>query len=886
MTDPSPNQSDLTVESPDFLLQLDEAAVLPPAQVSNVPTSFSLPKWFPLLFFFALGCIFYWKSLFTGDVFLPAELLGHLSPWKQTTLYPNLPPWNPLRWDGISQFYPWRKFASETIRSGRLPLWNPFQFGGTPFVANSQSAVFYPGTLLFILISNTARAFVWNALLHTTLCGWFTYLFLRKFKAPPRAVTENSAYASGGEGCSVIASLLGGVVFAFSSWQVAWLQLPTFLAASCWLPLVLRQLMPLLTPARDESKIDAFPSSKRGFARPLNIAALALSVGMMLLAGHLQIAFYGLITSLFFGIYLLIVPHKPDTLQRIKRVGFVLCGFALGFLIAMPQLLPSIELSRMSHRVGKPSMAGYAAYTELALPLQSLAMLTLPEAFGGDSDPNNPYWGFYEKRTLEGAIFGVRHNFAETAVYVGIIPLGLAALAAFRLRKSDKGDSRPIFFLFLGLFALALALGTPLNAIFYFGIPGFGQSGSPARVLMLWSFACACLSALGLNSLMRVRPTRKECLVVIGVVLFGLTIGLALLTRILSNFPIGMKSIPSLAEVLQRNWIGLIRLALMSAAGSAILIYISKIARVPDSSNPAQGMKSASYGLLIFVAIDLLWTGMPVNPTAKPEQVYPVTKGIAYLQAHTEHERISPINQSWSLYVSPPAVLPPNAGMVYRLRDLQGYDSLFFGKYKAFANTLARPNANGSLDASPPEVGNMVFIQNSNSPQFADTSAAFAVSVAYGDPGFATEALPPGVALETGDFGMSVFTEPKAAHRAEFIPSRATSEESISPQWLEDSPTRVSLALPVSASGKLILRDPFAPGWSCTVNGSPAVIEPSPDAFLYRAVSIKPSNTSQSRQIVTFNYNPASIRLGLFLALMAVGVVSGLIVFQKFEAQS
>ena len=61
----------------------------------------------------------------------------------------SLPPWNPLRWDGIAQFYPWRNFAHDTIRSGYLPLWNPYQFCGTPFVANSQSAVFYPPNLLF-----------------------------------------------------------------------------------------------------------------------------------------------------------------------------------------------------------------------------------------------------------------------------------------------------------------------------------------------------------------------------------------------------------------------------------------------------------------------------------------------------------------------------------------------------------------------------------------------------------------------------------------------------------------------------------------------------------------------------------------------------------------
>ena len=42
-------------------------------------------------------------------------------------------------------------------------------------------------------------------------------------------------------------------------------------------------------------------------------------------------------------------------------------------------------------------------------------------------------------------------------------------------------DRRTAFFVLLAVMALLLALGTPLNALLYYGIPGFAQSGSPSE---------------------------------------------------------------------------------------------------------------------------------------------------------------------------------------------------------------------------------------------------------------------------------------------------------------------------------------------------------------------------------------------------------------------
>src|SRR5688572_17343560 len=42
-----------------------------------------------------------------------------------------------------------RSYLGEALRSGRLPLVNPYLMAGHPFLASSQSAVFYPFNWLF-----------------------------------------------------------------------------------------------------------------------------------------------------------------------------------------------------------------------------------------------------------------------------------------------------------------------------------------------------------------------------------------------------------------------------------------------------------------------------------------------------------------------------------------------------------------------------------------------------------------------------------------------------------------------------------------------------------------------------------------------------------------
>ncbi|HXV44479.1 MAG TPA: hypothetical protein VEC96_15550, partial [Anaerolineae bacterium] len=46
--------------------------------------------------------------------------------------------------DTFLYFYPYKAYAAEALRQGRLPLWNPHLFMGAPLLANSQVGLFYP----------------------------------------------------------------------------------------------------------------------------------------------------------------------------------------------------------------------------------------------------------------------------------------------------------------------------------------------------------------------------------------------------------------------------------------------------------------------------------------------------------------------------------------------------------------------------------------------------------------------------------------------------------------------------------------------------------------------------------------------------------------------
>src|SRR5436190_9558350 len=81
--------------------------------------------------------------------------------------------------DGLLQNLPFRVAAAQIIRSGYLPLWDPYIFSGMPLLATAQVGILYPLNWFFITFSATAAT---NLMVISTymVAGLGAYLYARR----------------------------------------------------------------------------------------------------------------------------------------------------------------------------------------------------------------------------------------------------------------------------------------------------------------------------------------------------------------------------------------------------------------------------------------------------------------------------------------------------------------------------------------------------------------------------------------------------------------------------------------------------------------------------------------------------------------------------------
>lgn len=633
-----------------------------------------LRRLLPYALFLILVLVFLWKPIFTGQALLPGDYLAQMKPWSSVLEAPDpAPQWNPLHWDAISQFYPWRVLYSRSIRAGHLPMWNPHQFSGTAFLANGQSACLYLFNLIFIIF-DPITGFTIFAALHLFLAQVFMYWLMRELYVEQ------------------FGSIVAAIVFTFSAFIVLWLELPTFISVAIWLPLTL-----LL--------VQRAVHCKSLFYGLLSGASLAMSF----LAGHFQIALY---VALAVGLWWIWQIVGSAITQRrfhavLKNFGSMLGCIIIASMISAPQILPSQQLAAHSHRVREITESGYQSFVDNALPAYRLVTAFAPRFFGDPSQ--NSY--YLLGRIGDSAHVGSAADYMEYGMYAGILPLMLALIALGSIKKKHVG-----FFVLLTALALLTALGTPINRLFYFGIPGFNALGGPNRILLLYLFGIAALAGFGADWIVRHRDDKLSwrgspirwgsrhlgsqgttaallCLVLAG----GVSVWI---NRLYINQPLLVHTV--------------------NGAALFLLLFLSPI--VLGLNRLSKGIYSALIVLVIIA--DLFAFGINFNPTCHRSKVYPDTPLTDILIQLTQNEeRIAPINPRWSLFETPKdAILPPNAAIIYGLYDVQGYDSLFTKNYQTLLAEIE------GVDPSPPENGNILFVRK-YTPELPSV-ASYAISEA------------------------------------------------------------------------------------------------------------------------------------------------------------
>lgn len=509
------------------------------------------------LFFLLLGLIF-----FSGALIPPAGqvMAGH---------------------DMVGNYYIYWDVVRDTLRAGRLPLWEPDIFGGFPFLAQPQQNTFYPPNWINLIVPVRIGVSLYMVF-HVWLAGMGMYLFARRM------------------GGRYLPSLLAGIGFAFGGLLAGrlWAGHQPVYAVFIWTPLILLGL--------------AWAVEKKSW--PAAVLA-GLPVALSILAGHIPSFLYVGLVWAAFGLYLLF--SRPGERYVVAR-ALVLSGL-VGFSLAAVQLVPFLQFSATSGRVAE---ADYDFATDYSLPPAHLITLVVPEFFG---EPLRV--GYWSVPTFE-----------ELTYYAGVLAVMMIILA---LRRPNR---LTWFYLLLIVFGLWLALGRygVLYELAYRFLPPFRLVRAPGRAAFLYLFAASALLAHTLTDWRNRTPDERRALLHRFWSLAVAVMGLALVSALAATGAMFMAVHPTNTSGRLWHQIGGYSLALVvvGIGGYLVWAYLNNDTLSPpadERSGIAARRKSLLIGvaLITLVTADVWWFSFKMVRTASvaPDPVW--TNGRALVEQPT-----------------------------------------------------------------------------------------------------------------------------------------------------------------------------------------------------------------------------------------------------------
>jgi hypothetical protein len=382
--------------------------------------------------------------LFSGVLFGPRAFLDanpyHYAPWRFYAQAGDADQ-KTYRTDALFTYLPRRVELTESIRSGRVPLWNPHVLGGMPFFADPQSRAAYPVALILSAV-DPVDAMAYDVAIHLVLAMVGMYLFLRAIRV------------------NLWGSVLGGFSFGFSSFFCLRFGHPTFISTAAWIPFFFYGLE---------------KARKWG---PAGQVLLAAFLAMGYLAGFPQVFMFGVGALLFYGLYTGLDTEaqvrKREALRTVKIL--IVAGILFALLVAV-QAIPFVELLRNSTGLGVGIEKMKDVY--LAPPILLLRSF-FPDLFGNPIEGTD--WSALTR--------DLRHPYnPEFAVYCGLGTLLAAAGIAAFIRR----DRHVRAFLIMLAVTIGLATSQVMLRLGYTVMPFLDVS----RVSRISVVSCFALSALG-----------------------------------------------------------------------------------------------------------------------------------------------------------------------------------------------------------------------------------------------------------------------------------------------------------------------------------------------------------------------------------------------------
>jgi Bacterial membrane protein YfhO len=365
--------------------------------------------------------------------------------------------------------YPAAWFQRDCFWRGELPLWNPYNNCGTPFLAQWNTMALYPGSLLYLLLPLPWSLGLFS-LLHLFWAGLGMFFLAQHW-------LSSAGDAESGQGVSRTNGLAAGVAglgFAFNGLSLDFIMWPSHLATWAWLPWTIWL---------------GYRAFQAG-GRVLFVAAMAGA--MQMLAGGPETI---ILTWLVIGL-LAITECTLRPGAAVKVCVRIVVLVTLVAVLSAAQLLPFFELLKHSQRDSGFSANSHAwsmppwGWANLLVPL----FRTSPSASGVFMQ-NGQYW--------------------TSSYYPGA---GMVLLGLIALRRSSGRHK----WLLAVLIFLALTLAWGDVSFLYSGLrvalPGLGFVRYPIKFVILALALFPLLAAMGLKAVLEreqnsppMKPRWKNC---------------------------------------------------------------------------------------------------------------------------------------------------------------------------------------------------------------------------------------------------------------------------------------------------------------------------------------------------------------------------------------
>lgn len=367
--------------------------------------------------------------------------------------------------DQVNVGYALRNFAAQGMQtSGHIPQWNPFILGGMPLWAiPGHFDVFYPTAWLRWFMQADVVLTV-EFFIHLVVAGVGMYTLLRTLRASWSAsVVAGVAYELSGILASQLRPGHDGKLFAAA-----------------------------LVPFAFVALIRAIRHGKTG-----NFGWFALVVGLVMLTPHYLAAYYMLVASALFALWLVFLdPERLRNRSPVMPLVMTAVAVVIGLGISMIEILPVQHMVAFTPRAIGGDSGGYQYAGSWGMAPEELMTTILPQ-FNGMLDN---YWG--------------RNFFKDHTEYLGALVVTLIIFGIPAARK--RGMLLPLAG--VGVLFMMVSWGgySPFYRLWYM-LPKMSQFRAPGLAFFMVALVACVLAGFGADRLLNREVKRGTLLTVLGI---------------------------------------------------------------------------------------------------------------------------------------------------------------------------------------------------------------------------------------------------------------------------------------------------------------------------------------------------------------------------------